>query len=151
MSALPTALTRRSARPAPASAPQQRPDLRVVPRPRHTGRYLALIVALGAAGVFGIVSLSALAAESAFAARALESEINDLSFRYDELTAEVAALESPSRVRSVATTELGMVPAVQPAYLIVERPLTTRPVVRDDELQADLLADPTLQAAEAGE
>jgi hypothetical protein len=146
MSALPAALTRRAPRPAPA----RRPDLRVVPRLRHTGRYLALIVVLGAAGVFGIVSLSALAAESAFAARALEGEIDDLSFRYDELTAEVAALESPGRVRDVAIGELGMVPATQPAYLVIDRPPAAAPA-DGGELAAEHMADPLQQALAAGE
>jgi cell division protein FtsL len=124
MSALTTAAARTRlavGRPAPSTGPAERPRLRVVPRPRRTGRYLALMAVVAAAGIFGVVSLSALAAESAFAARALEAEIDDLALRYDELTAEVAGLESPERVREVATAELGMVRAAEPAFLVVER------------------------------
>jgi cell division protein FtsL len=113
-----TPVRRRTA--APAADPSRRPTLRVVPRRRHRGRYVVAMLVIGAVGVFGIVSLSALAAEAAFAARALEQEIDELAFRYDELTAEVASLESPARVRAVAQEQLGMVPAEQPAFLIVD-------------------------------
>lgn len=156
MSALTTAAARARStlgvRPAPTGAPRGRPSLRVVPRRRHTGRYLALMLVVGAVGIFGIVSLSALAAESAFAARALEGEIDELAIRYDELTAEVAGLESPARVRGVATTQLGMVPADQPAYLIVERSLQPedRPTVEPASDGGERLRDPVKQALGAG-
>jgi cell division protein FtsL len=130
MTALPTAVRARTERrAAPSTTPSERPRLRVVPRRRRTGRFVVLFAAVAAAGVFGVVSLSALAAEAAFAARALESEIDELALRYDELTAEVAALESPERVRTVATEELGMVRAQDPAFLLVERPASARETV----------------------
>jgi hypothetical protein len=66
------------------------------------------------------VSLSALAAESSFQARELEGEVKALSTRYDELTYEVARLRSPERVQSVAVSELGMVPAEHPAYVLLD-------------------------------
>lgn len=110
------------------SRPQQprarRPGLRVVEPPRRTGRFLVACLALLAVGVLTVVSLSALAAESAFAARELEQDIAELRARYDELTAEVAELESPDRIRAVAVSELGMVPASEPGYLLVERGVT---------------------------
>lgn len=108
---------------APAAGSRSRPVLRVVGRPRHTARFVAAIVAVAVAGVIGVVSLSALAAEAAFEARALQGEVADLSVRYDELTAEVAALEAPARVRSVAEAELGMVRAEEPTFLVAERPV----------------------------
>ncbi|MDP8969596.1 MAG: septum formation initiator family protein, partial [Actinomycetota bacterium] len=97
-----------------------RPDLRLVERPRHAARWLAVLALFAAAGVFGVVSLHALAAEKAFTARALEVEVNRLALRHHELTAEVAALESPERVRRLATAQLGMVPAQQPAFLVLD-------------------------------
>jgi cell division protein FtsL len=147
MSALTTALPRR--RPATTPEGARRPELRVVPPRRRTGRYLAAMVLVGAVGVFGIVSLSALAAEAAFAARALEQEIDELAFRYDELTVEVATLESPARVREVATTQLGMVRAEQPAFLIVER----QAAARSDgatALRSGAVTDPVKHAMGAG-
>jgi cell division protein FtsL len=106
--------------PAAGSHAARPPRLEVVAPPRHVGRYALLLVVLGILGVFGIVSLNAMAAESAFEARALEAEVRDLSLRYDELTAEVAHLASPERVREVAVSELGMVPAEQPGFLVAD-------------------------------
>lgn len=103
---------------ARAPATVRRPALRVVPRPRHHARYVVLLVAVAVAGVIGVVSLSALAAEASFQARALQSEVSELSLRYDELTAEVAGLERPERIRAVAEREIGMVPAVEPGFLL---------------------------------
>lgn len=118
MSALASTAARRQST-APAGR-GRRPELRVVPPRRHAARYTALLVTLGALGIFGVVSLSALAAESAFAVRTLEGELAELTTRYEELTAEVAALESPGRIRDVAGRELGMIPAREPAFLVVD-------------------------------
>jgi cell division protein FtsB len=110
----------------PARAPRRppgRPRLRVVAEPRHHGRWLFLLAAIGAAGVFGVVSLNALAAESAFAARTLEREVDALALQYEELTAEVAALEAPDRVRRVAQGDLGMVEPDLPGFLVAQRTL----------------------------
>lgn len=105
-------------RPAPERGRAARPRLRVVEAPRHTGRFVLAILAVVVFGVVGVVSLSALAAEASFASRSLQSEVADLTLRYDELTAEVAALESPDRIRAVAEEELGMVQASSPVFLL---------------------------------
>lgn len=109
-----------TARPAPLADLRDRPNLRVVAPRRHTGRYVVLLVVVALLGITGVVSLSALAAEAAFEARALQAETRELVVRYDELTAEVAALEAPARVRAVAEDELGMVPVTEPAFLLAE-------------------------------
>ena len=121
-------------RPRPQPQPRpQRPDLRVVVPVRRRRRYAALLMVVAALGVFGVLTLNALAAESAFQAQRLEREVADLAVRYDELTAEVAALESPDRVQRIATEQLGMVPAEEPGYLVVEhRPGTEDVALRDD-------------------
>ena len=100
--------------------PGRRPQLRVVGEPRHGMRYVVFAVLIGGLGVFGVVGLHALAAEQSFEVRNLEREVRDLSLAYDELTAEIAALESPERVRQVAMGQLGMVPAQQPGFLVAE-------------------------------
>lgn len=120
-------------RPATQSPAPRRPDLRVVGPVRHSGRYIAVILGLAALGIIGVVSLSALAAESAFEARELQAEVTELSLRYDELTAEVAALESPERIRQVAEAELGMVQPESPTFLLAEGSGAT-PAVREREL-----------------
>jgi hypothetical protein len=120
MSAL-TSAAARSSRPLPAPSPRRRPHLRIVAPARNTKRYAVLSAAIAAAGIFGIVALHARAAEQSFQARALAEEVHELALRYDELTAEIAGLEAPERVRQVAVGQLGMVPAEQPGFLVAER------------------------------
>ncbi len=112
------ALTTAAERPRPSFRPSSRPELRLVEPPRHSLRWLVAGLLLAAAGVFGVVSLHAAATEATFAAADLQTEVNALRQEYDELTAEVAALESPEHVRRVAVDELGMVPASRPDYLV---------------------------------
>lgn len=120
MSALPLLRPPRPRGAGPADA--ARPELRVVSRARHGRRYLLLGLALSAVAVFGCVALNALAAEQAFAARTLQGQVGELALRADELTAEVARLESPARVHRVAVSRLGMVPAQRPAFLSLGQP-----------------------------
>lgn len=124
MAALPSDLT-----PVPVPSPAPRPRRRAVqPTPigivaprRHPGRYLVVMLVIAAAGVFGCVSLNALAAEQSFAVRALEADVAELSRTADELTVDVTRLESPDRLHRVATSRLGMVPVDQPAFLVLPR------------------------------
>lgn len=110
----------RAAQPRAASPSGRRPHLRVVGEPRHGMRYVVVALVVGGLGVFGVVGLHALAAEQSFEVRNLEREVRDLSLAYDELTAEIARLESPERVRQVAMGQLGMVPAGSPGFLLAE-------------------------------
>ena len=124
----PSALPRSTrSRPAPVRRPAPRPDLRVVAPVRYARRYVAILSLVAALGVFGVVSLNALAAESAFEARTLDMQVRDLSIRYDELTAEVASLEAPNRVARIAVEELGMVPVENPGVLAMSRAPDDRP------------------------
>ena len=107
-------------RPAPQPQRRPRPDLHVAPRRRRSGRYIALMLALSAVGVFGCVALNALAAEQSFAVRELERDVAELTRTVDELTVEVTGLESPARLHKAATEQLGMVPAERPAYVILQ-------------------------------
>jgi cell division protein FtsL len=108
-----------SRRAAGVRPPARRPELRVVTPARDARHYVVLLLLVAALGVFGVVSLNAFAAESAFAAQKLEREVAALSVRYEELTAEVANLRAPSRVYTVAVERLGMVPADEPGYLLI--------------------------------
>jgi cell division protein FtsB len=118
--AAPTPGRQGTAAPAAPSAP--RPDLRVVSPALRRGRVAVAAAVLLATGVFGAVSLDALAAESAFEASRLEAEVDALSMQHDELVAEVAQLESPAHVRQVATDQLGMVAADGAVYLGERQP-----------------------------
>lgn len=73
------------------------------------------------AGVIGIVALNALAAESSFAAMEVQERITDLTLRHDNLVAEIATLETPARVRQVATSQLGLIDPEQPGFLVIDR------------------------------
>lgn len=152
MSALPSPSTRRAAAGQPRA--RRRPNLRVVGPPRNTARYVVALLVLGAAGVFGIVSLSALAAEAAFAERSLGRDVAGLTYHYEELTAEIAELSSPARVRATAVGELGMVPAEEAAYLVVDAPLDgpVRPAAAEGDMvpASYVVADPVKQALGSG-
>lgn len=118
-------------RPPVAPPGRPRPSLRLVGRPRRTARYVVVIVLVAAAGVLGVVSLSALAAEAAFEARALQSEVAELSVLYDELTSEVASLEAPARIRAIAQGELKMVRAESSTFLVAEASASRRVTLTD--------------------
>lgn len=96
------------------------PGLRLVAAPPQLSRAALFLLVLAALGVFGIVGVGARTAEAAISVRALESDVAELKARYDELTAEVAELESPDRIRRLASGRLGMVEPDQPAYLVVD-------------------------------
>ncbi|HWB71991.1 MAG TPA: cell division protein FtsL [Egibacteraceae bacterium] len=112
----PQARARQQPTPGP---PLPRPELRLLPPPRHPTRWVVVLLVVTVAGIFGVVALHALAAEQAFTARRLEAEADRLAMRHGELTAEVAVLRAPERLRRVATEELGMVPPRQPTFLVV--------------------------------
>lgn len=132
--------------PAPRQehSPRERPDLRVVGPPRHHARFAVAVGLVTALVVFGIVALHALAAEASFEARELEAEIAELSLRHEELSVDIARLSAPDRVREVAAEELGMVPAEQPAYLVLDGSY------RYDGPAGPRLADPVEQLLSGG-
>lgn len=121
MAALPKDLA-----PVPVPRPRRRaapptPIRVVAPVRRRSTRYVVVMLAMAAIGVFGCVTLNALAAEQSFAARELEADVAELSRAADELTVEVTRLESPDRLHRVATSNLGMVTAEEPAFLVMPR------------------------------
>ena len=119
MAALPQDLYPAAPATAPRREPGRRPQLGVVEPRRRSGRYVAGMLVVLALGVFGCVALNALAAEQSFAVRELEAEVATLSRSADELTVEVTRLESPQRIQRVAQRRLGMVPAQEPAFLVL--------------------------------
>lgn len=137
-----------------SAAANRRPKLVVVGEPRYSYRYLLTAIAVAGVGVFGVVGLHALAAEQAFEVRSLEREVNEAAMRYDELTAEIAGLESPARVRQVATLQLGMVPATQPGFIVVDGLGATESDLSHGTLPAasdDSVADPVKQVLAEGQ
>lgn len=72
------------------------------------------------AAVFGIVGLTAMAANASVEARALEREVAAAERTYAELVAAVAAKEDPGRIRERAL-ELGLVPSLSARHLLLSR------------------------------
>lgn len=130
-----TAPLRRS-RPLPVDDPG--PQLRVVavPRRRHPLLYLLLVVATIAAGVFGSVTLNALATGAAVESRELESHVVEAERHYAQLVADVAALEDPARIRAAAL-ELGLEPAGPGRHLELARNLPADGAVLGGEVAED--------------
>lgn len=107
-------------------ARRNRPALRAVAhQPRTqllpTWIYLSLCGIVVLAGIIGIVALQAYGAEASFRAQQVESVIGDLTMRHDQLVAEVAVLESPTRVSEIASTQLGLVNPEQPGFLTLDQ------------------------------
>jgi hypothetical protein len=109
---------------ARVAEPARRPNLRVVeePRQKHTLRYALLIIAVLGLGIFGTVALNAMAAAHSVESRTLQTRVADAERSYALLVADVAALESPARIRDAAS-DLGMVPASGGRHLQLTRAL----------------------------
>lgn len=126
MSAVPLQRSRPTTVRGPIQTPAERVrrHLRVVPdsRVRHTLLYVLLYLLVGAAMVFGTVSVNALAAADAVETERLERAVATAEERYAALVAEVARLEDPARIEGAAA-ELGMVRAESPRQLALERAL----------------------------
>ena len=103
--------------------------------------FTLLYLLVAGATVFGAVSLNALAAGDAVAARTLERDVADAERRYGLLVAEVARLEDPDRVRRVAE-KLGMIPADSPRYLLVQRSLPADGLSREEIVDPGETTDP---------
>jgi cell division protein FtsL len=94
--------------------------LRLVTTNPRSSRFALLLLVIAAVGVFGVVSVGAKTAEAAMQVRSLESDVDQLKRDYELLTAEVAELESPDRIRRVAVNQLGMVEADDPKFVDVD-------------------------------
>ena len=141
MSAVPTPLHARAARPQRTTRPQARPRLRVVPDPaRHPLLWAGAALLVLALGVFGAVTASALAAEGAVAAAQLEDAVTDAQATHAELLVEVAELEDPARIARVAQ-EQGLVRADRPRLLPVQRVLPADGAGDDRRVEAGDTAD----------
>lgn len=105
--------------------------------------FLALYLALATAVVLGAVSLNALAAGDAVQARELGRAVEMAERDHGLLTAEVASLENPVRIREAAE-RAGLVRADSPRFLEPARtlPADVAPTApTDDEMKPLLSAD----------
>lgn len=97
-----------------------RPRLELVTRDPRSSRMALILLIIAGIGVFGVVSVGAKTAEAAVEVRRLEADVGSLKQHYELLTADVAELESPDRIRRVAVETLGMVEADDPRFVVVD-------------------------------
>jgi cell division protein FtsL len=96
------------------------PRLRLITTNPRSSRFALTLLVIAAIGVFGVVSVGAKTAEAAVYVRELEADVDELKREYELLTAEVAQLESPERIRAVAVEELGMIEVGDARYVVVD-------------------------------
>ncbi|HSJ44940.1 MAG TPA: cell division protein FtsL [Euzebyales bacterium] len=97
-----------------------RPRLQLVMSNPRSSRLALVLLVIAAIGVFAVVSVGAKTAEAAVQVWTLQSDVDELKERYEILTAEVAELESPERIRRYAVEELGMVEPDEPQFVVVD-------------------------------
>lgn len=102
---------------------QSQPDLRLVERParrrktRPRHRLVPGVIALASAVSLGLVALHVLIAENQFTLDNLQQEASAQQQDYEHLRLDIAQLESPARVVSVAEDQLGMQQPASVTYL----------------------------------
>ncbi|QZY27964.1 hypothetical protein [Nocardioides coralli] len=112
----------RSRVPRIAEAAVERARLRVVPRRRTRAArvpFVALVTLVLLGGVVGLLLFNTSMQQAAFATTALEQQATTLTARQQTLEMELDVLRNPQRVAQQAQ-QLGMVPAGNPAYLVLE-------------------------------
>ncbi len=113
--------------PAGRAAEPERRHLRLVERPRRGPVYLrrlglALLVASLTLLGLGLVALHALSAQDQFTLNQLQDQAASAQAAYQRLRLEVAQLEAPARIVSVAEGKLKMVQPGSVTYLPAPRP-----------------------------
>jgi len=111
-------------RPSRATAPARRtapvrPPLTLVPTARSRPRrapFVVLSLLVVAVGLLGLLVLNTVLAQDAFRRHDAERRLALLTEREQELTRDVAELESPERL-AVEAAALGLVPAGAPAFI----------------------------------
>jgi len=78
-----------------------------------------LVLALLGGGLVSLLLLSSASSADAFTHRKLQQDNRELSIKEQELGREVAASEAPRAIASRAR-EMGLVPAADPGFLVVE-------------------------------
>jgi len=99
--------------PKPEEQPRSERHLHLVrDQSRQPGirRHIAVLMVIGVVAVIsmGLVALHVLIAEAQFRLDSLEQQASAQQARYERLRLDVAQLESPSRIVSVAEGDLGM-------------------------------------------
>jgi len=109
-----------STRPAPRPQPQP-PALRLLPAPSPSlgrGPFIVLVLALVIVGTIGLLVLNTIIAADSFRAEQLVQRNAELAVTEQELQRQVAEGLAPEALAEAAR-ELGMIPAGQPAFVII--------------------------------
>jgi cell division protein FtsB len=99
--------------------PAQRTSLSVVPRPRPKaarGAFALLLLLLLVGGLITLLALNTALAQDSFVVRDLQTKQAQLDDQEQQLTQQVAVLESPD-VLAAKARALGMIPGGRPSFL----------------------------------
>jgi len=143
VSAMPAAHSRTAtataARPSRAAAGRPRSTTTVVPRlslaspvvdtapQARRAPFVLLVLCLVGAGMVALLILNTAIAADSFTRRSLNADISKLQLQEQELQLAVSAAQAPSALAEAAT-ELGMIPAGAPGFLVVHPDGTTEVV-----------------------
>lgn len=116
-----SAARRAPGRSLPRATPA-RPSLAVVPRPRPKaarGAFALLLLLLLVGGLIMLLALNTALAQDSFVVQDLQSKQAQLDDQEQQLTQQVAVLESPEMLASKARA-LGMIPGGRPSFVKVD-------------------------------
>lgn len=107
----------RPARPRPALRLVDNRNLERAARRRRARRLVVVAAVLAVASLIALAATHAMLVSNQVRLDSLEQQVADAQARHQALRLEVATLEDPARVVSVATERLGMVPPDTITYL----------------------------------
>lgn len=94
--------------------PEDRPELRLVPRQAPRRRMVGVVVTLASvalfASLFGLAVFHTMLVQSQSTLDELDAQLVEAHDTTERLRLQVAELEAPDRIVSVATDDLGMIP-----------------------------------------
>ena len=108
---------------------------------RLSPRAGVLLTVLAFAALFAVAASHALLIERQARVDDLDASVSEQQARYEELSLQVAQLESPERIRNEATERLGMVPSGEVVWLTPDEPApASEDPPGEDELSPDTSA-----------
>jgi hypothetical protein len=134
----------RSERELPGQRQTERTQLRVVPGPRRTAGFVAVVVILSVVMMLGAAMLHTELAARQLEIDRLEVQVASQQERFDELRAQRAVLRSPGRLGDAAWA-LGMRPMERSEFALVDPWDVARSIAATAEVLT-IIEDPTTSA-----
>lgn len=103
----------------PRRAPARARQAQLVPRARAVRLFFVFVICLAVLGV-GRVALSFAVVQKSLQTGSVKIEQRRIEAENADLAAQVSRLGSPTRIRHIAESQLGLVPADRPVYLTVK-------------------------------